>query len=394
MFKAHCQGCGAPHLAQAKRIDGQYIYADYCEQACWFKYRKITDEQRQKWSYAGKHRSPEAKQHVLEANRRPRSAETKAKQAAVWRGRKHTEETKAKQSAAAIGKPKSLLAVAKSVEHRIDPDRFAVACKIVKRRYLDGATSRNLVFALSDDAFYKLIQSNCSYCGVAPSMELRVKAHGNVYAREDDVFWFNGVDRLDSSAGYTAKNAVAACATCNLAKSSNSVFTFASWVCRARRFLDNRPEVLKQYSPITDYQQASLNTVFRQYHRHPDPNNRDGTCIANTLTLSTFSSLIRTECYYCGAAPANKCARKQGRKRDHIDPERILYYNGLDRIDSNGIYEASNVVPCCYPCNRAKMCLTVDDFQAWIHRAAWYIKAHTGFLFLAPSEKQMLSGYR
>lgn len=60
--------------------------------------------------------------------------------------------------------------------------------------------------------------------------------------------------------------------------------------------------------------------------------------ISWTLTLEEYSSLITKPCYYCDnklGAPVKRSV-------------------GLDRLNSKGSYELSNVVSCCYICNCIK----------------------------------------
>lgn len=71
------------------------------------------------------------------------------------------------------------------------------------------------------------------------------------------------------------------------------------------------------------------------------------------LSLEEFKSLLKKECYYCGALP----------KFDSYGYER----NGIDRIDSNGGYTIENTVSCCEICNQAKMEISRDDFFQWIN---------------------------
>ena len=56
--------------------------------------------------------------------------------------------------------------------------------------------------------------------------------------------------------------------------------------------------------------------------------------IANELSFDQFMSLWQKPCYYCG---------------DSIKTV------GIDRVNSSVGYVLTNVVPCCYPCNVAKM---------------------------------------
>lgn len=56
------------------------------------------------------------------------------------------------------------------------------------------------------------------------------------------------------------------------------------------------------------------------------------------LTLEEYIELIKLPCYYC----------------DNQFGEPVKRATGLDRLNSNGCYELSNVVSCCYACNIMK----------------------------------------
>lgn len=81
------------------------------------------------------------------------------------------------------------------------------------------------------------------------------------------------------------------------------------------------------------------------------------------LSFADFNIFINNNCHYCGSAPMlatitlnSKCAPKE------------IYYNGIDRKDSNIGYILSNCVSCCRICNRAKGDMPYEDFLAWIHK--------------------------
>ena len=61
---------------------------------------------------------------------------------------------------------------------------------------------------------------------------------------------------------------------------------------------------------------------------------------------------VKSNCHYCGKPP-----NKSHRKCD------TFLYNGLDRVDNSIGYIESNVVPCCYTCNKMKGVLTKEDFM-------------------------------
>jgi hypothetical protein len=78
------------------------------------------------------------------------------------------------------------------------------------------------------------------------------------------------------------------------------------------------------------------------------------------LTLDEFVSVISQNCFYCGDLP-KKSTNKVLITRGHIN-EPPIYYNGIDRIDSNVGYVTTNVVPCCSQCNYMKHTSSIDDF--------------------------------
>jgi hypothetical protein len=76
--------------------------------------------------------------------------------------------------------------------------------------YKASAKARSLPFSLSPEHFDELIVGSCFYCGEGPKYE-SVAFSGNVFV-------YNGIDRLDSSAGYFKENCVPCCRICNIMK--------------------------------------------------------------------------------------------------------------------------------------------------------------------------------
>jgi len=55
------------------------------------------------------------------------------------------------------------------------------------------------------------------------------------YARrgiKNSEFWYNGLDRVDSSKHYTLDNVVPCCTVCNRAKSNLTVADFYDWIAQ------------------------------------------------------------------------------------------------------------------------------------------------------------------
>jgi hypothetical protein len=59
------------------------------------------------------------------------------------------------------------------------------------------------------------------------------------------------------------------------------------------------------------------------------------------LTEQQFYTLIKNDCYYCGAAPQRGSQYK-------------LLRNGIDRVDNTQGYTLENSRPCCFACNWMK----------------------------------------
>lgn len=92
-------------------------------------------------------------------------------------------------------------------------------------QYRNRARLKELEFAISEEDFKRLTAMNCTYCGAVPSAcRYRKTLNGS--------FTFNGLDRLDSSLGYTIKNVVTCCKACNRAKQQMTESAFRSWVRR------------------------------------------------------------------------------------------------------------------------------------------------------------------
>ena len=93
--------------------------------------------------------------------------------------------------------------------------------------YKGSAKSRGIAWELTQEQFKKLTESPCYYTGREPSnvhtsVTSRERTKRGLPSTEGDFYTYNGVDRLDSSKGYTSDNCVACCKDANLAKQSLS----------------------------------------------------------------------------------------------------------------------------------------------------------------------------
>lgn len=92
--------------------------------------------------------------------------------------------------------------------------------------YKKSAQYRNLEFNLTDEQFDSLIVGNCVYCGAPPTnIKLGLgKTSGD--------FVYTGLDRVDSSRGYTTDNVVSCCWVCNSMKNNMTIQQFLDHIQR------------------------------------------------------------------------------------------------------------------------------------------------------------------
>jgi hypothetical protein len=103
-------------------------------------------------------------------------------------------------------------------------DADIVAYNSLMANYRCGAKDRNLEFKLTKEQFHSIVQENCFYCDKEPSSKLK---------KHDQIFYYNGIDRVDNDKGYLITNCVPCCKSCNSKKKATS----ALMILRAYTFL-------------------------------------------------------------------------------------------------------------------------------------------------------------
>ncbi len=90
-------------------------------------------------------------------------------------------------------------------------------------QYKCAAKKRGIDWSLTKERVLELFSGNCHYCGSPPS---------NVHkrTRTGKEFIYSGLDRVDSSKGYTLDNVVSCCKRCNSAKNDMTVEEFRAWL--------------------------------------------------------------------------------------------------------------------------------------------------------------------
>ena len=99
-------------------------------------------------------------------------------------------------------------------------------------RYQERARIANIAFQLSAEQFRALTKGACHYCGAEPSARTKLRRWQFKQPYVAGEYMYNGVDRKDSTGGYSAENTVSCCATCNYAKANLTVDEFLQWVFR------------------------------------------------------------------------------------------------------------------------------------------------------------------
>lgn len=91
---------------------------------------------------------------------------------------------------------------------------------------------------LGFDDFCLLSKSPCKYCGTEYSKEIEDRLNESKKGKRlsDHVLKCNGIDRIDSSKGYTRENSVPCCKFCNFAKHTMSEGDFYQWVKRVYEY--------------------------------------------------------------------------------------------------------------------------------------------------------------
>lgn len=140
------------------------------------------------------------------------------------KGERASAEWKARMSAIATGNPK--YSHTPTEEHRarlrVSNAKPGTAFRKLLASYKQNAKDRDLEFSLTDEQFRELTSSPCYWTGRAPA-QISKSDGGETYV-------YNGIDRLDSTKGYTVENCVPACRAANVAKMDMPVDDFLQFV--------------------------------------------------------------------------------------------------------------------------------------------------------------------
>jgi len=126
----------------------------------------------------------------------------------------------------------------KGNQYGLHEDREVALLKVQYSHLKRRDKKKGFSDTLSLDVFSLLSKSPCKYCGLEHSKEIedRLNESKSQKRLSDHVLKCNGIDRVDSSKGYTVENSVACCKYCNTAKNTMSENDFYEWIKRVYEF--------------------------------------------------------------------------------------------------------------------------------------------------------------
>ncbi|AGE51991.1 hypothetical protein PBCVCVM1_876R [Paramecium bursaria Chlorella virus CVM-1] len=187
-------------------------------------------------------------------------------------------------------------------DHNTSNQRLSVSYRLCALKH--SANKRNIVIEETDDNLEIFMKEKCYYCDY---MDLD--------------YSLNGIDRLDSSTGYTKSNCVPCCSTCNYMKKCLDPLTF-----------------IQRCIQISSG--VSFDNIWRNYKGCPYLSYKSRALekkLVFELSKTEFDNLQKGNCFYC--------------RRMYINN---VHTNGIDRKDNTIGYSLDNCVSCCGDCNYSK----------------------------------------
>ena len=198
-------------------------------------------------------------------------------------------------------------------------------------------TCVNRGFTPNKELYWELMHKPCIYCN-------KQYIEGELIHKIP--YEMNGVDRLDSSVGYTEENCVSCCSMCNYMKKDTDISSFIRKCCEIHR-VESEDYRLKYHPGIIlcgnscDFKQYKYSSGEKGY--------------SFDLSEEEFNDIVSKKCFYC-----NK-----------TNEEGVI---GVDRVDNSIGYNLRNCVPCCSYCNYMKNNYSLKEFLGKIEDIVNYTK--------------------
>lgn len=257
---------------------------------------------------------------------------------------------------------------------------YAIIYRNYRNRIVYASSKLGLDYDITMDDYLSMIDKPCFYCGSSGKNIGKDYDYSFKKNISDTTLAYNGIDRIDSNKGYLKGNVVTCCVDCNRAKCDMTLDEFKQWVVRAgefnaflrnggkRKIISVTPLDMERKSSGGRRMLADETAVMKDlYYRKITANSRVRN-IPASLSLDEFNVLVRQPCHYCGILGSEQSRDIVNKKNGHRKSDVVIHHNGIDRIDSRGMYSKENVVSCCWQCNRAKNKRHVEDYQHWIEQ--------------------------
>lgn len=238
--------------------------------------------------------------------------------------------------------------------------------------YKSCAKYSKRVWNLTKEEFSEFWQKPCYYCGVAIETV--------------------GIDRIDSSLGYSASNTKSCCFSCNQAKSNQPLDEFLNQVKRLYSNLDgirnltsvtyppNKTHCFECGELISDHTikcSTSIKSVAlpsdpienkaerarRAKIRGKTPRGKYSQYKSRATARSIEWKLSEIQFFSMWRKPCSYCLKEKSTI-------------GIDRLDSKiGYLPGLNTIVSCGRCNAAKMSSSLGEFADWIERIGTHLKS-------------------
>jgi hypothetical protein len=203
--------------------------------------------------------------------------------------------------------------------------------------------------------FKMIFSSKCFYCNSKHSFVIKDISENNYGEKiSDTIVKCNGIDRIDSSKGYTKGNVVTCCKNCNVAKAEMSTIEFYKYCLTVSGRINNFSMIknkLKNRKDSLEISRRFSKLKIRQKELNKRNKRND-----EVINKDEFENIISKPCNYCKTNWTSLIV-DTGTK-----------FNGIDRIDSSKGYIKGNIVPCCFYCNVGKAELSIKNFFRMINR--------------------------
>lgn len=178
---------------------------------------------------------------------------------------------------------------------------------------------------MTNEICENMMKSNCFYCGfVSPDT-------------------LNGINRLDSSLGYSISNCRSCCKNCNFIKKCLDPITFIKRVSHISKIHKGIGEL--NFNIWLNSGSVNYNTYKTRAEKKK---------LEFELTNDEFDNIKNKKCYYCHKENSNG------------------HQNGVDRKNNNIGYTIENCVTCCRECNQMKSNMGDNMFINYCYNISKY----------------------